>query len=86
MDEINATEATGIEEDNRQRGKGNAGRCGKQASKRIYSKSGYIMEKLVAVVHPKSSQNLLYLSEKWKQFGNIVLVIYKGIYYLILLF
>ena len=74
---MNATEATSTEEDNRQRGKGNAGRCSKQASKRIYSKIGDIMEKLVAVVHPKSSQNLLYLSEKWKQFGNIMLVIYK---------
>ena len=68
MDEMNAAEATSTEEDNRQRGKGNAGRCSKQASKqaskRVYLKSGDIMEKLVAVVHPKSSQNLLYLSEK----------------------
>ena len=33
MDEMNATEATSTEEDNRQRRKGNAGRCSKQVSK-----------------------------------------------------
>ena len=46
------------------RGKGNAGRLSKQASKKIYSNSGDIMEELVAVVHPYFSQNLLHLSEK----------------------
>ena len=40
MGEMYATEATSTEEDNRQRGKDNAGRCSKQASKRVYSKSG----------------------------------------------
>ena len=53
---MNATEATITEEDTRQRGKGNAGRCSQQASKGVYSKSRDIMEKLVAVVHPRSSQ------------------------------
>ena len=72
---MNATEATSTEEDNRQRGKGNAGRCSKQARESTQK----------AVVHPKSTQNLLYLSEKWKQFGNIVLVVYEGIDYLIVL-
>ena len=85
MDEVNASEVTITEEDNRQREKGNTGRCFKQASKKVLKKVE-IMEKLVAMVHPKSSHNILYVSEKWKEFGNLVLVIYKGIDYLILLF